>query len=187
LISGLQYLHSQGIVHLELKPTDLIVCADGSIKICGYLTNIFAEFKYTQASQVAAPSYMAPEMYEDRTTGIRTRDPRTDTFSFSLILFEILFESKVFPSTLSGSIIMRKAMSAKAIDRPIIPTTIHPILQTLIAKGWSTLPAKRPTFDAMWKQLRDIEFKFFPNVQVQFTPLERSAFKCSSVLEDNQS
>jgi serine/threonine protein kinase len=55
LISGLQYLHSQGIVHRELKPTDLIVCFDGSIKICSYLMSILEEFKYTKASQVAAP------------------------------------------------------------------------------------------------------------------------------------
>jgi hypothetical protein len=129
---------------------------------------------------------MAPEINEDQTSGTRTRHPKTDTFSFSLILFEILCGSKVFPSIMSAAVIMRKAMSWKAVDRPVIPTTVHSILQALIGRGWSTSPAKRPTFEMMWKQLRDIGFNVFPNVQVQFTPMAEPLFKGIAVLKGHQ-
>jgi serine/threonine protein kinase len=66
LISGFQYLHSQGIVHRELKESDLIVSEDGSIQISDYLTSFLDGKKYTKALQVAPLSSLAPELYEDR-------------------------------------------------------------------------------------------------------------------------
>jgi serine/threonine protein kinase len=182
LISGLKYLHSQGIVHRELKPSDLIVSEDGSIETSDYLTSFFEDKKYTKASQVGAPSYMAPEIYEDRSQMNTKRNPSTDVFSFALILFEILFESKVFPASLSAPVIMRKAMGSnrgqlKARDRPVIRTTIHKVLQELISWGWNQHPEKRPTFEEMWMKLQDVEFKVFPNVCVEFShpvPVEDS-------------
>jgi serine/threonine protein kinase len=59
LVSGLQYLHGEGIVHGELKPSDLIVSKDGSIEISDYLTGFFEDEKYTQAKQVAPPLMVA--------------------------------------------------------------------------------------------------------------------------------
>jgi serine/threonine protein kinase len=72
MVLGLTYLHNQWFVHRELKPTDLIVQDDGSSRICGYLTNIFEHFKFTQASEVGAPSYMAPDIYDKETATRRT-------------------------------------------------------------------------------------------------------------------
>jgi hypothetical protein len=68
---------------------------------------------------------------------------------------------------------MRKAMGSKggqlkAGDRPMIPTKVHRLLQELISRGWHPRPDKRPTFEDMWKKLREIEFRVFPDVVVQF-------------------
>jgi serine/threonine protein kinase len=172
LISGFAYLHSQGVVHREVKPSDLIVQPEGSIRICGYLTSVLEEHKFTRASQVGAPSYMAPEVYEDRENEQKSRDPKTDVFSFALILYEILCVQRVFPPTCSAAVIMRRAMSAKAADRPVIPAGWHPILRELVAKGWVPAPSKRATFGAMWKRLRDVRFEIFPTVAIVFTPQE---------------
>jgi serine/threonine protein kinase len=154
IISGFQYLHSEGIVHRELKPSDLIVSEDGSIEISDYLTSFLENKKYTRASDVGAPLYMAPEIYDDSPQMNTKRDPTTDVFSFALILFEMLFGSQVFPASLSAAIIMRKAMGSnrgqlKAGDRPLIKTTVHRLLQEMISRGWSQRPDKRPTFEAM--------------------------------------
>jgi hypothetical protein len=170
LISGFAYLHNQGVVHREVKPSDLIVQPNGSIVICGYLTSVFEEHRFTRASQLGSPSYMAPEIYEDRQNGRKSRDPKTDVFSFALILYETLCGQRVFPPTCSASVIMRRAMSAKASDRPVIPSDWHPLLRELIMKGWGYAPAKRPSFEVMWKQLLDAKFAVFPNVEVHFVP-----------------
>jgi serine/threonine protein kinase len=46
LITGLEYLYNRGIVHRELKPTDLIVESDGTLRICGYSTSVLVEYKF---------------------------------------------------------------------------------------------------------------------------------------------
>jgi hypothetical protein len=171
LISGFQYLHSQGIVHREVKPSDLIVESDGSIRICGYLTSVLEEHKWTRASEVGLPSYMAPEVYEDRENERKSRDPKTDVFSFGLILYELMCGQPVFSSKCSAAVIMRRAMSAKAGDRPVIPGDLSPILRELIVKSWISAAAKRQSFEAMWNRLRDIRFAVFSAVAVEFVPL----------------
>jgi serine/threonine protein kinase len=162
LISGFAYLHSQGVVHREVKPSDLIVQADGSIRICGYMTSVLEEHKFTRASQVGAPSYMAPEVYEDRENEQKSRDPKTDVFSFGLILYEILCRQPVFPPTYSPRVIVRRVMSAKAADRPVIPGWVHPILRELIATSWLPTASKRQSFEAMGNRLREVQFAVFP-------------------------
>jgi serine/threonine protein kinase len=171
LISGFAYLPSQGVVHRELQPSDLIVQSDGSIRICGYLTSVLEEQKFARASQVSAPSYMAPELYEDRENERKSQDPKTDVFSFGLIPYEILCTQRVFPASCSAPVIMRQAMSAKAADRPVIRGDLHPVLRELIVKSLCAASSKRPTFEAMWARLRAIEFKVVPTVEIEFVPL----------------
>jgi hypothetical protein len=172
MVLGLTYLHNQKLVHQELKPTDLIVQDDGSIRICGYLTNILEQFKYIQASEVGTSSYMAPEIYDKETATGKTQDPKTDVFSFGLILYELLCGGKVFPTTSSAATIMRKAMSNKPRDRPVIPRTMHPLLREIISLSWNATPSKRPTFDWIWQKMREIQFQFFEDATVNMMPLD---------------
>jgi serine/threonine protein kinase len=170
LVSGLHYLHRRGIVHRELKPADLIVEDDGSIRICGYATSVLEERRFIRASQVGGPSYMAPEIYDDEPQGAKLRDPKTDVFSFGLIVFEIVCGHKVFPSTLSAAVIMRRAMSARAADRAVIPASVGPVVRDLILRSWIPTAQKRLTFEELWKRMRDAEFKLFPSAEVHFRP-----------------
>jgi serine/threonine protein kinase len=171
LVSGLNYLHKNGIVHRDLKPNDLIVEPNGSVCICGYATSIFEECKYTKASQVGGPSYMAPDVYDDEHDGKKIRDPMTDVFSFALILYEILFEKKVFPQTMSAAVIMRKTLSDKPRDRPVIPSTTHKILQEVISRSWGSMATKRTPMETHWKRMREVDFKLLPDVEVHFFPI----------------
>jgi serine/threonine protein kinase len=159
------------IVHRELKPSDLILHADGSLRICGYATSIFEGSQYTKASQIGRPLYLVPEVYDNEHEGKRTPDPKMDVFSFGLILYEILFEQKVFPSALSNAVIVRKAPSDKPRDRRTIPTTLHTILPEAISRSWVSVATKRPPMETHWKRMREVGFKLFPGVEVQFLAL----------------
>jgi hypothetical protein len=173
LISGLQYLHNHGVVHRELKPSDLIVSEDGSIEIGDYLTGFFEDMSYTKSLQVGALSYAAPEIYEGGSVAQTKRGSATDVFSFTLILFEIIFEQKVFVVGMQTTDVMQKSTGLnrkqfQSGQRPDIPTTIHPILEELILRGWSQQVSDRPRFEEIWRKLHGVEFRVLENVEVQF-------------------
>jgi serine/threonine-protein kinase len=170
LVSGLNYLHNKGIVHRELKPTDCIIAENGSLLISDITTSFFEEHNYTRASQVGGPSYVAPEVYDDQQDRTKVRDPKTDVFSFGLILYELLTHQRVFPLRMSGQMIMRRAMSVRPNDRPNIPSYIHPILRELITRSWNPAAQKRPTMETLWKPMQEVGFKLFLNVSVTIRP-----------------
>jgi serine/threonine protein kinase len=113
---------------------------------------------------------MAPEVYDDEQDKNKMRDPKTDVFSFGLILYELLMHQKVFPSNMSAAMIMRRAMSARPNDRPNIPSFIHQVLRELIIWSWNPVEKKRPTMAVLWKRMRDVGFNLFPNVTVTIGP-----------------
>jgi hypothetical protein len=112
---------------------------------------------------------VAPEAYEDCEIAEKVWDPKTDVFSFALILYELLFVQKVF--TPSAALVMRRAVSASVEDRPRFPADVHPVLREVIQHGWNSAVEKRPTFEWIWKRLRDVGFKVLPDVEVDWRPL----------------
>jgi hypothetical protein len=168
LITGLEYLHRQGIVHRELKPSDIIIEADGSARICGYLTSFLEKHKFTKASRVGSPFYMAPEAYDDEER-VKSKDPKTDVFSFGLIAFELVAIARVFPSSMHAATIMRKVMSARFEDRPKIADSVPRAISELILRCWVPLASTRPTFEDILHQMNTIQFRFFPDVDLRLT------------------
>ncbi|MDR1473282.1 MAG: protein kinase [Lactobacillales bacterium] len=166
--SGLHYLHSKGVVHRELKPSDIIITIDegGNViaQVSGSLTSVLEEHKYARTTQVGGPSYMAPEVYNDEAEGRKERDQKTDVFSYGLILFEIFGGRKVFPSTISAAAIMRRAMSNKPADRPKFADGAPNWLQKLFIQATLANPARRPTVFSMLCTFNKNRFAFFPDM-----------------------
>jgi serine/threonine protein kinase len=168
LVSGLNYLHNQGIVHRELTPTNCIIAENGSVLISDILTSNLEKHNYTRASQVGGPSYMAPEVYEEKQDGADVPDPKTDVFSFGLILYELLTHQRVFPSAMAAPMIMRRVSRIGPKDRPTIPSFIHPVLRELITRSWNPAKEERLRMDILWEHMREVGFQLFPNVEVTF-------------------
>lgn len=96
LLSGLQAIHDAGVLHLDLKPENVIVQPQGGVKILdlglGRATTRFMEEVYLSVSLVSrAPpvagtlAYMSPEQRKGREL-----DPRADLFAFGILLHELL-------------------------------------------------------------------------------------------------
>src|SRR5262249_49372730 len=77
LCDGLGYAHEQGIVHRDVKPGNVRVLEDGTVKILDFGIAKFAQSSVTMSGTImGTPSYMAPEQIMGKPV-----DGRADLFS----------------------------------------------------------------------------------------------------------
>ncbi len=92
LCDALQYAHDKGVVHRDIKPDNILMSVDGSVKIADFglsriLGNESQQYSLTGTHQVmGTPRYMAPEQLECT----HSVDHRADIYSLGVVIYEML-------------------------------------------------------------------------------------------------
>lgn len=116
LLDGLGYAHAQGVVHRDVKPSNLLINDDGRIKISDFGIAHIDTSSLTQVGEImGSPGYMSPEQF----TG-DDPDLRSDLYAAGVIAYELLTGRK--PFTGSNVEIMRQVIS----ERPANPSDHNP-------------------------------------------------------------
>lgn len=132
---GLAYAHSKGVVHRDIKPDNIQILPNGSIKITDFgIARIMEEPTLTADGQVfGTPSYMSPEQIAGKNL-----DCRTDLFSLGVMLYEMLVGRKPF----TGDSVVTITYNIMNQD-VVIPPTVPPYLGRVISRSLSKDPNLR--------------------------------------------
>jgi serine/threonine-protein kinase len=137
LLGGLDYAHSRGVVHRDVKPANLLVTRAGQVKISDFGIARIESSTLTQAgAMVGTPSYMSPEQFRGDAI-----DGRSDVFSSGIVLYQLLTGARPFSGT--ASIVMQQILN----EEPAPPSHALPALGTrfdaLLARAMAKPPEAR--------------------------------------------
>src|SRR5262245_36806272 len=134
---GLDYAHSNGIIHRDVKPANIMITANGTVKIMDFGI-AKSGGQVTNTGQVlGTPNYMAPEQVKGRPL-----DGRSDLFSLGVILYEMLTGEKPFVGQNVTTIIYKIVNETQIAPRDL-DTTIHPGLSAIVARLLAKSPDER--------------------------------------------
>ncbi len=135
--AGLDVAHSHGVVHRDVKPANIMITPDKTVKIMDFGI-AKAGGGLTSAGQVlGTPNYMSPEQVKGRTL-----DGRSDLFSFGVILYEMVTGEKPFTGQ-NVTTIIYKIVNENPIPPRELDVTIHPGLSAVITRALAKNPDER--------------------------------------------
>ncbi len=139
LVSAVSEAHHKGIIHRDIKPQNIIVKSDGSIKILDFGIAIAkGNIQVTQANNVmGSVHYLAPELAKGKPASVQS-----DIYALGIVLFEMLSGDVPFKADSAVQVAlmqMRNEMPSIRTINPSIPQSIENIITRATAKD----PSKR--------------------------------------------
>lgn len=162
IMRGLSHAHSRGVIHRDIKPQNIMVLRDGSVKVADFGIACLANSSQTLTQEaLGSVHYISPE----QARGDRT-DARSDIYSAGVVLYEMLTGRLPFEGDSAVSVAIQHLSSVPLSPRELNPN-VPEALELITMKAMNPSLEKRyPSADAM---LEDLErFRKDPNVDMDY-------------------
>jgi len=157
VLKGLVAAHAQGIIHRDIKPGNILVGPEGSVRITDFgLVSILASPGLTvEGVLVGTPAYMSPEQARGEAL-----DVRTDLFSLGITLVEILSGKQLFYGSSYGECINKIVHFRTEMLDPLLGGTSEEFRRFVAGL---MQPQKEKRFESARSALERLSGKPLPN------------------------
>lgn len=164
ILAALQHAHDKGIVHQDIKPQNIMLLQDGTIKVTDFGIARFSRVDSDTTSENAIGSvhYISPEQARGEMT-----DDKADIYSVGVVMYEMLTGKLPFQSDSAVSVALMQLQQDPKRPRDIIPTL--PLgLEQITIRAMQKNPSDR--YGSAAEMLMDInEFKRNPAIKFNYT------------------
>lgn len=163
ILKALQHAHDRGIVHRDIKPQNVMLLSDGTIKVMDFgIARFNRETDKTMSEKaIGSVHYISPEQARGDVT-----DERSDIYSVGIMMYEMLSGKKPFDGDSPVAIaLMHMQSGAKKMSE--INKSIPEGLEEITEKAMQKEPSKR--YQTAGEMMKDIEeFKQNPSIVFEY-------------------
>ncbi|MFF1741452.1 serine/threonine-protein kinase [Streptomyces mirabilis] len=141
----LSYAHDVPVIHRDLKPGNILVARDGTVKVLDFGIAAIPRTDVTKLTATGSP-HRHPPVHAARAGPWRTRHPGTDLYALGCVLHELLSGRAMFEAE-SEYLLMYQHVNAAPTPlrqlRPDVPEALEELVLHLLRKAPEARPADR--------------------------------------------
>ncbi len=162
ILRALQHAHDKGIVHRDIKPQNMMLLQDGTIKVMDFGIARFARDETVMHDKaIGSVHYISPEQASGGVT-----DAKSDIYSVGIMMYEMLTGKLPFDGDTPEQVAVKQIQSFAESPLKLNPNLPQGLVEILV-RAMQKNPGKR--YQSAAEMLRDIdEFKKNPDILFEY-------------------
>ena len=163
IAKALDHAHSRGIVHRDIKPHNIMLIKDGSVKVADFgIARISAAKQTLTREALGSVHYISPEQARGAYV-----DNRSDLYSFGVVMYEMLVGRPPYDGDTPVAVAMQHINARPVLPREVDPSIPEGLEQITMHAMCASLSERYASAGQMLQDLE--EFRKNPNIRFSFT------------------